>query len=294
MTPIISQHIWRNFQLCAAQWRSSCVLSLAKAADSAPNAPGPARYFHRISAHLPAKKLDFKAIMKGLGDFEDLKKQLPMACSKENNLTIAVEGNIGSGKSTLLRHFEHLTYTEVLCEPLDKWRDLNGHNALSKLYEDSERWSFSFNMYAMLTRIQQHMKPHTCPVKLLERSLYSTRYCFVQSNYLDKTITPFEYTVLTQWFDYLTKSNRAPVDLIVYLRADPETCYERLKKRSRKEEAGVPISLLNSLHQLHDDWLINEKYPCPAPVLVLDANYDLEKMKETYDLRRDEILLGYS
>ena len=27
----------------------------------------------------------------------------------------------------------------------------------------------------------------------------------------------------------------------VYLRADPETCYERLKKRSRKEEAGVPI-----------------------------------------------------
>jgi len=231
-------------------------------------------------------------MMKGF-NLDDLKQKLPES-SDESSFTIAVEGNIGSGKSTLLKHFEHLPYTEVLCEPLDKWRNLKGHNALSKLYEDCERWSFSFNMYAMLTRIEQHMKPHNCPVKLLERSLYSTRYCFVQSNYLEKTITSFEYSVLSQWFDYLVKSGRANVDLIVYLRADPETCYDRLKKRSRKEEATVPISLLNSLHQLHDDWLINHKYPCPAPVLVLDANYDLDKMKETYELRKEEILCGYS
>ena len=31
---------------------------------------------------------------------------------------------------------------------------------------------------------------------------------------LRKTITPFEYAVLTQWFDYLVKSDRANVDLI--------------------------------------------------------------------------------
>jgi len=231
-----------------------------------------------------------RATMKSF-NLEDLKAQLPITSSKKA-FTIAVEGNIGCGKTTLLQHFEELSYTEVLCEPLDKWRDLKGHNALSKLYEDSERWSFSFNMYAMLTRIQQHMKQHTCPVKLLERSLYSTRYCFVQNNYLDKTITPFEYAVLTQWFDYLVKSNRANVDLIVYLRADPETCYERLKRRSREEESTVPISFLKSLHKLHDDWLIDHKYPCPAPVIVLDANYDLDKMKETYDMRREEILCG--
>jgi len=27
----------------------------------------------------------------------------------------------------------------------------------------------------------------------------------------------------------------------VYLRADPEKCYERLRKRDRKEETGVPV-----------------------------------------------------
>ncbi|XP_035824106.1 thymidine kinase 2, mitochondrial isoform X2 [Aplysia californica] len=230
--------------------------------------------------------------MKGF-NLDDLKQQLPLSFDK-STFTIAVEGNIGSGKSTLLQHFEDLSYTEIFCEPLDKWRNLKGHNALGLLYEDSERWSFSFNMYAMLTRIQQHMKPHTCPVKLLERSLYSTRYCFVQNNYLDKTITPFEYTVLSQWFDYLVKSGRADVDLIVYLRADPETCYQRLKQRSRAEEATVPLSFLESLHNLHDSWLIDHIYPVPAPVLILDANYDLDRMKETYDLRRNEILCGYS
>jgi len=29
--------------------------------------------------------------------------------------------------------------------------------------------------------------------------------------------------------------------LLVYLRADPEVCYRRLKFRDRKEEAGVPL-----------------------------------------------------
>ena len=28
--------------------------------------------------------------------------------------------------------------------------------------------------------------------------------------------------------------------ILVYLRADPQVCYERIMKRSRKEESGVP------------------------------------------------------
>ncbi|GFS08871.1 thymidine kinase 2, mitochondrial [Elysia marginata] len=96
------------------------------------------------------------------------------------------------------------------------------------------------------------------------------------------------------WFDFLTGSGKANLDLIVYLRADPATCYERLRKRSRKEEAGVPISLIESLHKLHDEWLLEKKYPVPAPVLVLDANHDLDTMKEVYNFKRQEILCGYS
>ncbi|XP_059174454.1 thymidine kinase 2, mitochondrial-like [Physella acuta] len=245
----------------------------------------------RSKRHQPRSKNLIKIRAMNL---EELKEHLPH--SNKTKFTIAVEGNIGSGKTTLLQHFQQLPYCQVIGEPLDKWTDIKGHNALALLYEDSERWSFTFNMFAQLTRVQMHNQPHnpSRPIKMLERSLYSTRYCFVQNSYLDKTINGFEYSVLNQWFDYLVSSGNAPVDLIVYLRASPENCYERLKKRCRREEVGVPFAFVESLHKLYDDWLLKQKFPVPAPVLLLDANFDLDTMKETFETRRQEILCGYS
>ncbi|GFN98393.1 thymidine kinase 2, mitochondrial [Plakobranchus ocellatus] len=224
-------------------------------------------------------------------NLEGVKQSSKLSPSK--SITVAVEGNIGSGKSTLLKHFECMPYCEVVGEPLNQWTNLDGHNALGLLYENPDRWSFSFNMFAQLTRMDMHLKPNTLPVKMLERSLYSTRYCFVQNDYLNKTINAFEYSVFTQWFDFLVRDGKADIDLIVYLRADPSICYERLKRRSRQEEVGVPMSLIESLHKLHDEWLLQKKFPVPAPVLVLDANNDLDAMKEVYNTRRQEILCGY-
>ncbi|RUS89439.1 hypothetical protein EGW08_002812 [Elysia chlorotica] len=249
----------------------------------------------KLDLNLNLLNFTFSTKMKQLnGCHEKLEESKPQEKTRPQHITVAVEGNIGSGKSTLLKHFENLPYCEVVGEPLDQWTNLEGHNALGLLYENPDRWSFSFNMYAQLTRIDMHLKPHTLPVKMLERSLFSTRYCFVQNDYLNKTINPFEFSVFSQWFDFLTSSGKADLDLIVYLRADPSVCYERLRMRSRKEEAVVPISLIESLHKLHDDWLLEKKYPVPAPVLVLDANHDLDTMKEVYKFRSQEILCGYS
>ncbi len=70
-----------------------------------------------------------------------------VAAQAERPFTIIVEGNIGSGKSTFLLQFEkaleaerkaswkdehqrkQLT-VEIFSEPVDKWRDANGHNLL--------------------------------------------------------------------------------------------------------------------------------------------------------------------
>lgn len=44
--------------------------------------------------------------------------------------TVCVEGNIGSGKSTLLQYFSKYNDVEVQEEPVEKWRDVRGHNLL--------------------------------------------------------------------------------------------------------------------------------------------------------------------
>ena len=54
--------------------------------------------------------------------------------------TVVVEGNIGSGKTTFLQHFNKFSEeVEILAEPVDKWRNANGHNLLQMMYEDPHR-----------------------------------------------------------------------------------------------------------------------------------------------------------
>ncbi|XP_048762725.1 thymidine kinase 2, mitochondrial-like isoform X2 [Ostrea edulis] len=167
---------------------------------------------------------------------ENIRRIMP----KGKLFTVSVEGNIGSGKTTLLEYFQNSPNVEAIREPVEQWTNVQGHNALQLLYEDPKRWSFTFNLYAQLTRIQMHARETDKPVKLLERSLHSTRYCFVENCFREQVINGLEYTILNRWFDYLTKKDNTQLDLIVYLRADPDVCYERIRSRDRKEEASVP------------------------------------------------------
>ena len=59
--------------------------------------------------------------------------------------TVVVEGNIGCGKTTFLEHFSKFEkQVEVLTEPVDRWRNVNGHNLLQLMYEDPSRYLSSF------------------------------------------------------------------------------------------------------------------------------------------------------
>ena len=85
---------------------------------------------------------------------------------------VVVEGNIGAGKTTFLQPFKKQeNLVQVVTEPVEKWRNLQGHNLLQKMYENPKRWSFEFQSYIQLTLVQEHMKPCHVPVKMMERSL---------------------------------------------------------------------------------------------------------------------------
>jgi len=189
--------------------------------------------------------------------------------------TVLVEGNIGAGKSLFLDRFNAFPNLQVLKEPVDKWRNLNGQNLLQLMYEDPVRWSLTFQTYVQLTMLEQHMSC-VSPIKLMERSIFSAKYCFVQNLRNEGKMAESEYEVLTAWFDFLRSSSEINLeaDLVVYLRTSPQVAYERLKGRNRGEEQFIPLKYIQDLHALHEDWLIGKQAPIPAPVYVIDADKD--------------------
>jgi len=174
---------------------------------------------------------------------------------------------------------------------VDKWRDVKGHNLLQLMYEDPERWSLTFQTYVQLTMLEQHVRKEGHQVKMMERSIYSAKYCFVENLRKEGKMPASEYEVLTEWFNFLTTSKDIDlsVDLIIYLRTDPKKALERVNSRARAEEDGVPLSYLTDLHNLHEDWLVDQKLPLPAPVIIIDANKDFEEMQLEYVKNEEKI-----
>jgi len=202
-----------------------------------------------------------------------------------------VEGNIGAGKSTFLRLIKERLPVQVVFEPLARWQKVgeNG-NLLEKFYQDTKRWGYTFQTYAFITRImeqQQKAFENQYGTQVLERSVFSDRYCFAKNCYEMGTISKLEWDLYTQWFEWLVDNYSQKPDGFIYLRTAPQVCYERLQKRARSEESIVSFDYLNLLHAKHEEWLINKNniasYLQSTPVLSLDCDKDFENCPQELD-----------
>jgi len=217
---------------------------------------------------------------------EELSEPLPQVAEKvPGTFTIAIEGNIGAGKSTLINYFKQFEEVQVHAEPLDKWQNVNGENLLAKLYEDPKRWTFQFQSYVQLTRLQIVTKP-LAPgkrTKVIERSVQNNRYCFLELTKQEGALTDAEFSVLDSWWHWLDANLGLDLDMIVYLRTTPEVAYQRMRARGRWEEEGAPLAYLQALHKSYEEWLVERKFGDKLPpVLILDADQDIHGMTELY------------
>ncbi|CAB3386186.1 Hypothetical predicted protein [Cloeon dipterum] len=205
---------------------------------------------------------------------------------------VSVEGNIGSGKSTFLSYFERFSEVEIYLEPLDRWRDVQGYNVLDLLYSDLTKWNLTFQHMVQLSRVNIQTSTSSKTVQMFERSVQNNRYCFGEMAYKGGLLSDVEYTIFDKWYSWVSDNTDIGLDLIVYLRSNPEKVYQRLLQRSRKEELSVSLEYLQQVHEAHEKWLLHGiPAKAPAPVLVLDANSNLDAMYRQYELNQ-EVILG--
>lgn len=101
-------------------------------------------------------------------------------------------------------------------------------------------------------------------------------------------LTDIEYKILDDTFLFLIKKQDIKLDLIIYLRSEPQECYNRMLKRSRPEETQtLQLEHFEKFHKLHEDFLIGEnsllKKVLDVPVLVINTMDTKEKMFERID-----------
>ena len=186
-----------------------------------------------------------------------------------------LEGNVGTGKSTFLAALGKLENVHVTFEPVNEWANIvntstSGKNLLEEFYLDQPRYAYTFQSIAFRTRVKNLIGLPTDKQNIVERSILTDRNVFAKTCYETGKMNDIEWSDYNSWFDWL--AGHVTPKGYIYLRADPEISYERIRQRNRCGEECITLSYLKELHRKHDDWLITE-----ANVLILNVNDDFEK-----------------
>ncbi|MBM17792.1 MAG: hypothetical protein CL947_01830 [Epsilonproteobacteria bacterium] len=169
----------------------------------------------------------------------------------------------------------------MLNEPHELWQNVGSDNLLEKFFKDQKRWAFTLQSYITLTRVQQLQqatKENRNIVKIIERSVYSARYCFAQNAFEMGLLTDLEWNLYQKFWDW-DVSDHVPLPKgLIYLRIPASLCYERIMSRNRFEEQPISLEYLTNLETKHDDWLLHQKQVDNLhniPILVLEDTKDL-------------------
>ena len=213
-------------------------------------------------------------------------------------IIITIEGNIGSGKSTLLKnlqnYYEKNNNIIFLREPVDQWEDIkdkDGNTMLSKFYENQEKYSFSFQMMAYISRLsllKESVENNPNCIIISERSLYTDKYVFAKMLHDIGKIEDVNYAIYNKWFD--TFANDFPVQKIVYVNTDPTICDERIHKRCRNGESNIPLTYLKSCHDYHENMIGKEVNLNINNLLTIDGNIDIYENKNNLEKMLNEVI----
>lgn len=163
---------------------------------------------------------------------------------------------------------EHVNVWMNLC-------DSSSNTILRLYYDDPQRYSFTFQITAFMSRLKLLKKTleETSNAKLIitERSLQSDYEIFVKMMKKYNYMNDIEYEIYNYIYkDFVYKKLHG----IIYVNTEFNTCLNRIQMRNRNGES-IDVSYLESCEIFHKQWIDSLK----IPVLKIDTGYKGTKMK---------------
>lgn len=210
---------------------------------------------------------------------------------KPNQRWYIIEGNIGCGKSTLLSLLQREENVEVIQEPVHVWKNIKeekrekedgeGENILGLFYKNPSRYAYLFQTIVFKTRMMALEPKQEKPIRFSERSIWTDKNIFSKSCFEMGHMSSIEKNAYDVWFEWLERKITRKPDGIIYLRAKPDVCLDRVRQRHREEETSVSVDYLTVIHDKHENWLMNPSYNGIPIYIIENAHYmtSLEQIK---------------
>lgn len=167
----------------------------------------------------------------------------------KQGLRIAVEGNIGVGKSTLLPRLpESLPGTwGVLSERVDEDPDFK--RLLEAFYQDPNK-QIQLQSWITYRRLSEYRALSSHPTNYIFERSFLGELVFCHANLIRHEMPEGPY--IRFFYDVIAALKECRYDAVIYLKASPETCFSRVRYRSRKAESGIPFEYLQYLHACYE------------------------------------------
>lgn len=81
--------------------------------------------------------------------------------------------------------------------------------------------------------------------------------------------------ILEEFFEFVTTNLNADVDLIIYIRTNPEVALHRIQQRSRYEERDIKLDYIKLIGDLYDQWLLHARN---KKIIIINGNATTHEM----------------
>ncbi|RWS02085.1 thymidine kinase 2-like protein, partial [Dinothrombium tinctorium] len=166
-------------------------------------------------------------------ELEEFKRSIEFEANDCENKTIkiAIEGNRGSGKASFIEYVRLIlpSFFVEIREAI--WNESNNaiENLMKSYNQDSKRWSFAYQSFIYTANLKRNSQPSNKNILIENNSILTSHQCYTSLLKEGKFINEIESELLDIMYEELEKKMK--YDLIIYIRTDPITCFERYIKK---------------------------------------------------------------
>ena len=177
---------------------------------------------------------------------------------------LAIAGNIGVGKTELTNRLSAELGWVAYYEPVIQ------NPYLDPFYRDMPRWSFHLQIYFLSERFKAQVEIGKGSLPFIQdRTIYEDAEIFARTLHAQGSMTDVDYENYTSLFKIMIGFLRKP-DVILYLRANPETLMARIARRGRESEKGIGIDYIQRLNDAYESWMV--RAAAESEVIIIDTD----------------------